>query len=45
MDWNRSGSPGSAGCICVGTEPELKDLVALLRRYDPRDLFVDWGIR
>lgn len=45
MDWNRSDSPGSAGCVCVGTEPELKDLVALLRRYDPRDLFVDWGIR
>jgi len=45
MDWNRSDSPGSAGCVCVGTEPELKNLVALLRRYDPRDLFVDWGIR
>jgi len=45
MDWNRSGSPGSAGCICVGTRPELETLVALLRRYDPRDLFVDWGIR
>ncbi len=45
MDWNRSSSPGSAGCICVGTEPELKTLVALLRRYDPRDLFIDWGIR
>ncbi|MBD3886275.1 peptidoglycan-binding protein [Phormidium tenue FACHB-886] len=45
MDWNRSSSPGSAGCVCVGTEPELENLVALLRRYDPRDLFVDWGIR
>ncbi len=45
MDWNRSGSPGSAGCVCVGTEAELRELVALLRRYDPRDLFVDWGIR
>ncbi|MEG4084849.1 glycoside hydrolase family protein [Microcoleus sp. POL10_C6] len=45
MDWNGSSSPGSAGCVCVGTEPELKNLVALLRRYDPRDLFVDWGIR
>lgn len=46
MDWNeKSGSPGSAGCVCVRTEPELRKLVDLLRRYDPRDLFVDWGIR
>ncbi len=45
MDWNRSSSPGSAGCVCVGTLSDLKKLVALLRLYDPRDLFVDWGIR
>jgi lysozyme len=45
MDWNSSSSPGSAGYVCVGTKPELDNLVALLRRYDPRDLFVDWGIR
>ena len=45
VDWNRSSSPGSAGCVCVGTLDDLKKLVALLRLYDPRDLFVDWGIR
>lgn len=45
LDNNRENSPGSAGCVCVGTMDELKKLVALLRRYDPRDLFVDWGIR
>lgn len=45
MDWNRSGSPGSAGCVCPGSLSELKELVRLLRLYDPRDLFVDWGIR
>lgn len=45
MDWNRTGSPGSAGCVCPGTEADLKELVRLLRLYDPRDLFVDWGIR
>lgn len=45
MDWNRGGSPGSAGCVCPGTLDDLKQLVRLLRLYDPRDLFVDWGIR
>ena len=45
MDWNRESAPGSAGCVCPGTLDDLQTLVALLRRYDPRDLFVDWGIR
>jgi lysozyme len=46
MDWNKDdGFPGSAGCVCVETEDDLRRLVALLRLYDPRDLFVDWGIR
>jgi len=44
MDWNRSNSPGSAGCLCTGSIEDLKKLVGLLRRYDPRDLYVDWGI-
>lgn len=44
VDWNASTSPGSAGCVCVKTIPDLKKLVALLRLYDPRDLFVDWGL-
>jgi GH24 family phage-related lysozyme (muramidase) len=46
LDRNRDiGSPGSAGCVCPMTRPDLKELVKLLRLYDPRDLFVDWGIR
>lgn len=45
IDWNRSTSPGSAGCVCPGTKKDLEELVRLLRLYDPRDLFVDWGIR
>ena len=44
MDWNRGESPGSAGCVCTGDIEDLKKLVGLLRRYDPRDLYVDWGI-
>lgn len=45
LDRNLTGSPGSAGCVCPSTIGELKKLVDLLRKYDPRDLFVDWGIR
>ncbi len=44
IDNNSSVAPGSAGCICVSTIPDLKELVRLLRLYDPRDLFVDWGL-
>lgn len=44
IDWNRSGSPGSAGCVCPTTLDALEKLVRLLRLYDPRDLFVDWGL-
>jgi GH24 family phage-related lysozyme (muramidase) len=44
VDWNKASSPGSAGCVCVNTETDLKKLVALLRLYDPRDLFVDWEL-
>lgn len=45
VDWNASTSPGSAGCVCVKTISELQKLVALLRLYDPRDLYVDWDLR
>lgn len=47
VDWNfvKSGvSPGSAGCVCPTSIDDLKELVRLLRLYDPRDLFVDWGL-
>lgn len=46
IDRNKShGFPGSAGCVCPITMNDLKELVRLLRLYDPRDLFVDWEIR
>lgn len=44
VDWNNRRSPGSAGCVCPTTMDDLKELVRLLRLYDPRDLFVDWGL-
>jgi hypothetical protein len=45
LDRNKSGFPGSAGCVCPMTMSDLQELVRLLRLYDPRDLFVDWEIR
>lgn len=44
VDWNDRHSPGSAGCVCPTTMADLEELVRLLRLYDPRDLFVDWGL-
>ncbi|NJR57449.1 MAG: lysozyme [Cyanobacteria bacterium CRU_2_1] len=46
-DWNfitEGHSPGSAGCVCPTSMKDLQELVRLLRLYDPRDLFVDWGL-
>lgn len=46
-DWNfitEGHSPGSAGCVCMTSIKDLRELVRLLRLYDPRDLFVDWGL-
>jgi lysozyme len=45
LDRNKSGFPGSAGCVCPMTMSDLQELIRLLRLYDPRDLFVDWDIR
>lgn len=47
VDWNfvtAGHSPGSAGCVCPTSIEDLQELVRLLRLYDPRDLFVDWGL-
>jgi hypothetical protein len=38
------GAPGSAGCLCVTSLADLKRLVALLRRHNPRKLVVDWNL-
>jgi lysozyme len=47
VDWNwieEGHSPGSAGCVCPSTLNDLKELVRLLRKHDPRLLVVDWGL-
>ena len=44
IDWNKSGAPGTAGCIGINTISDYKTLVRWLRDSDPRDLFVDWGL-
>lgn len=46
-DWNwiqSRTSPGSEGCVCATTIDDLRKLVKLLRKYDPRLLVVDWGL-
>ncbi len=46
-DWNwiaEGHSPGSAGCVCPSTLDDLKELVGLLRKYNPRELVVYWGL-
>jgi GH24 family phage-related lysozyme (muramidase) len=46
-DWNwitRQENPGSAGCVCPATIDDLKELVSLLRKYNPRLLEVNWGL-
>lgn len=44
LDANISRSPGSAGCVVFYSIAELKEFIELLRKYDPRDCTVDWGI-
>jgi lysozyme len=46
-DWNWitvRHDPGSAGCVCPSTLDDLKELVRLLRKHDPRELVVYWGL-
>ena len=46
-DWNwvkNRTSPGSEGCVCPTSLDDLKELVRLLRKHDPRLLVVDWGL-
>lgn len=42
LDSNASTSPGSAGCVVIPNESELKRLVAALRKHDPKTLEVLW---
>ena len=44
MDYNRATSPGTAGCIGVLDEADMKEIVKYLRLYDPKIMHVDWGL-
>ena len=44
IDWNKSGSPGTAGCIGIKEPNDYKTLVRWLRDSDPKDLYVDWNL-
>ena len=44
IDWNRSGAPGTAGCVGVQNVADYRKLVGWLRETDPRSLFVDWDL-
>lgn len=44
LDWNKTNSPGTAGCIGLNSISDFKKLVGWLRETDPRDLYVDWGL-
>ncbi len=45
IDWNKSTFPGTAGCIGLYSLSDFKKLVTWLRETDPRDLYVDWGLK
>lgn len=44
IDWNKTGAPGTAGCIGINTVNDYKTLVRWLRDSDPKDLYVDWKL-
>ena len=44
LDDNYATAAGSAGCIVVRQLQDLKNLVEVLREYDPKVLIVDWGL-
>ncbi|HMS39208.1 MAG TPA: L,D-transpeptidase family protein [Pyrinomonadaceae bacterium] len=44
LDSNASKKPGTAGCIGVESVSDLQKLIGWLRKTDPRDLYVDYGL-
>jgi len=44
IDYNRSSSSGTAGCIGVLDEEDMKQIVQYLRELDPKVLHVNWGL-
>lgn len=43
-DENHGVAPGSAGCVVLRSIADVKRCVELLRKHDPRLLFVDWKL-
>lgn len=43
-DENKATAPGSAGCVVFPTKKEVERFVAAMRKYDPAQLVVDWGL-
>ncbi|HEY0462090.1 MAG TPA: peptidoglycan-binding protein [Pyrinomonadaceae bacterium] len=44
IDWNKSTSPGTAGCIGINSISDFKKLVTWVRETDPKDLYVNWNL-
>lgn len=44
LDENRAWSPGSAGCVTFATKREAEVWVQHMRKHDPQELVVDWGL-
>lgn len=43
-DENRGQSPGSLGCVVFATKADVESFVAAMRKFDPGQMFVDWGL-
>jgi hypothetical protein len=43
-DENHGVAPGSAGCVVLRSIADVKRCVELLRKHDPRLLFVNWSL-
>ena len=44
FDANAVDFPGSAGCVVFNTIAYCKEFIALLRKADPKIVYVDWGL-
>jgi lysozyme len=44
IDYNRGSSSGTAGCIGVLDEQDMREIVQHLRKFDPKVLRVEWGL-
>ena len=44
MDYNRTRASSTAGCVGILTDKDMRDIVKLLRIYDPKVLYVKWGL-